>query len=95
MNRQRAAQLRISPLSIYQGLFVVLALLITLLGGQQFLSWEHSQQPEAVIVSTHHLTQTHFSAVASRSADALPMRMMSVAPADPGSGMPRQEHWVF
>ena len=95
MNRQRAAQLRISPLHIQQGLFAVFALLITLIGGQQFLRWEQSQQPEAAIAPTHHLTQTHFSAVSSRSADAAPVRMMSVDQAEPGSGMLRQERWVF
>lgn len=46
MIRQGAAQLRISPLHIQQGLFALLALLITLIGGQQFLRWEQSQQPE-------------------------------------------------
>ncbi|RON05574.1 hypothetical protein BK659_20950 [Pseudomonas brassicacearum] len=95
MNRQRAAQLRISPLSIQQGLFAVVALLITLIGGQQFLRWEQSQQPEAAIAPTLHLTQTHFSAVSSRSADAAPIRMMSVDQAEPGSGTLHQERWVF
>lgn len=95
MNRQRAAQLRISPLSIQQGMFAVFALLITLISGQQFLRWEQSQQPEAAIVPTHHLTQTHFSAVGSRPADAASMRMMSVDPASPGAVALRQDRWVF
>jgi len=43
MTRQRAAQVRISPLHIQQGLFGVLALLITLIACQQYLSWENSR----------------------------------------------------
>ena len=39
MNSQRIAQLRISPLHIQQGLFLLLALLVTLLAIQQFQHW--------------------------------------------------------
>lgn len=95
MSRQRAAQLRISPLHIQQGLFAVLALLITLIGGQQFQRWEQAQQPEAPRMSFQHPTQTHFSAVSSTSADSAPMRMMDVDQAQPVDEMPRQERWVF
>jgi hypothetical protein len=95
MNRQRAAQLRISPLHIQQGLFAMLALLITLIGGQQFFLWEQSQQPEAPHVSLKHPTQTHFSAVSSNQADTTPLRMMDVDQAQPVDEMPRQERWVF
>jgi len=95
MNRYRAAQLRISPLHIQQGMFAVLALLITLIGGQQFLRWEQSQQPEAPHVSIQHAAQTHFSAASSSQADLTPMRMMDVDQAQPLEEMPRQERWVF
>ncbi len=95
MNRYRAAQLRISPLHIQQGLFAVLAMLITLIAGQQFLRWEQSQQPEAPHVSIQHPTQTHFSAASSNLADIAPMRMMGVDQAQPLDEMPRQERWVF
>jgi hypothetical protein len=95
MNRYRAAQLRISPLHIQQGLFAVLAMLITLIAGQQFLRWEQSQQPEAPHVSIQHPTQTHFSAASSNLADIAPMRMMDVDQAQPLDEMPRQERWVF
>ncbi|MHC8289757.1 hypothetical protein ACYZUD_23695 [Pseudomonas sp. XS1P51] len=94
MNRQRAAQLRLSPLHIQQGLFAVLALLITLIGGQQFQRWEQSQQQEAPRLSIQHPTQTHFSA-ASTFADSAPMRMMDVDQAQPVDEMPPQERWVF
>lgn len=95
MSRQRAAQLRLSPLPIQQGLFVVLALLITLIGGQQFQRWEQSQQKEAPRLSIQHPTQTHFSAAGSNQADSAPMRMMDVDQAQPVDEMPRQERWVF
>ena len=95
MNRQRAAQLRISPLHIQQGLFAVLALLITLIGGQQFQRWEQSQQQEAPRVSIQHPPQTHFSAVSSSFADSVPMRMMDVDQAQPADELTHQERWVF
>jgi hypothetical protein len=95
MSRQRAAQLRISPLYLQQGLFAVLALLITLIGGQQFQRWEQSQQQEAPRLSIQHPTQTHFSAASSHQADSPPMRMMDVDQAQPADEMPPQERWVF
>ncbi|VVM90296.1 hypothetical protein PS662_02792 [Pseudomonas fluorescens] len=95
MSRQRAAQLRISPLHIQQGLFAVLALLITLIGGQQFQRWEQGQQQEAPRVPIQHPTQTHFSAVSSSFVDSAPMRMMDVDQAQPADELPRQERWVF
>lgn len=95
MNRQRAAHLHLSPVSIQQGLFAVLALLITLIGGQQFLRWEQSRQLEATLMSTPHPTQTHFSAVSSGQADSPPMRMMDVDQAGPVGEIRHQERWVF
>ena len=95
MSRQRAAQLRISPLHIQQGLFAVLALLITLIAGQQFQRWQQNQQQEAPRLSVQHPTQTHFSAASSNQADSPPMRMMDVDQAQPADEMPRQERWVF
>ncbi|MHC8359125.1 hypothetical protein ACYZUA_02190 [Pseudomonas sp. LS2P72] len=95
MSRQRAAQLRISPLHIQQGLFAVLALLITLIAGQQFQRWEQNLQQEAPRLSIQHPTQTHFSAASSNQADSPPLRMVDVDQAQPADEMPRQERWVF
>ncbi|MHA6127696.1 MULTISPECIES: hypothetical protein [Pseudomonas] len=95
MNCQRAAQLRFSPLHLQQGLFAVLALLITLIAGQQFLRWEQNQQQEASRVSFQHPTQTHFSAASSGMSDNTSIRMMDVDQARPDDEMPRQERWVF
>jgi hypothetical protein len=95
MNRQRAAQLRISPLHIQQGLFLLLALLVTLVVGQQIMSWHYSQQPEAPRVTIQHPTQSHFSAVSSMQTESAALRMMDVDQAQPVNDMPRQERWVF
>ena len=95
MNCQRAAQLRFSPLHLQQGLFAVLALLITLIAGQQFLRWEQNQQQEASRVSFQHPTQTHFSAASSGMSDNTSIRMMDVDQARPDDEMPRQQRWVF
>ncbi|BCX65448.1 hypothetical protein [Pseudomonas izuensis] len=94
MNRQRATPLHLSPLFLRQGLFAVLALLITLIGGQQFMRWEQSQQQEGPSVSFQHPTQTHFSAAGSGMADNTSMRMMDVDQHQ-ANEMPRQERWVF
>ena len=95
MNRQRAARLHLSPVQIQQGLFAVLVLLITLIGGQQFLHWEQSRQLEAPFLSTPHPTQTHFSAVGSGQADNPPIRMMDVDQAGPVGEIRHQERWMF
>lgn len=95
MNRQCAARLHLSPVLTQQGLFAVLALLITLIGGQQFLRWEQSRQLEATFLSTPHPTQTHFSAVGSGQADSPPIRMMDVDQTGPVGEMRHQERWVF
>lgn len=95
MSRQRAAQLRISPLHIQQGLFAVLALLITLIAGQQYLRWEQARQPEAPRVSFQQPVQTHFSAAGSTSADSAPMRMMDVDQVQTADDVRPQERWVF
>lgn len=44
MNSQRIAQLRISPLHVQQGLFLLLALLVTLIAIQQFQRWSQANE---------------------------------------------------
>lgn len=95
MNRQGAARLRISPLHVQQGLFALLALLITLIGGQQFLRWEQSQQPEPVHLSTPHAPQTQFGALGDNLTESASMRMMDVDQIRPVDETPAQERWVF
>ncbi|MGE8067335.1 hypothetical protein [Pseudomonas sp. NPDC089569] len=95
MSRQRATPLHLSPLHLLQGVFAVLALLITLIGGQQFSRWEQSQQKEGPSISFQHPTQTHFSAAGSAMADSTSMRMMGVDQHQAMDESPRQERWVF
>lgn len=95
MNRQSAAQFRISSLHVQQVLWAVVALLITLVAGQQWLSWHQSQQPEAPLVSIQRAPQTHFSAVGSLAEVSASMRMVDVDQAQPATDMPPQERWVF
>ncbi|AHL31426.1 hypothetical protein CD58_00250 [Pseudomonas brassicacearum] len=95
MNRQSAAQFRITSLHVQQILWAVVALLVTLVAGQQLLLWHQSQQPEAPLVSIQRAPQTHFSAVGNFSEVSASMRMMDVDQAQPVADMPRQERWVF
>lgn len=94
MTRPTATQVRISPLQIQQGLFGVLALLITLIVCQQYMSWENSRKPEPLI-SMQHSTQKHFSAVSSSQAENASMHMIDVDQAQPLDQLPREERWVF
>jgi len=95
MNRQRAARFSIKSLHVQQGLWAVLALLVTLVLGQQLLLWHYDQQPEAPLVSIHRAPQTHFSAVGDVANASASMRMMDVDQAQPVGDMSRQERWVF
>lgn len=95
MNRQRAAQIRITSLQIQQGMWAVLALLITLFAGQQLLLWQESRQPEPPQVSIQRAPQTHFQSVSSLAQASASMRMMEVDQAEPMMTLPREERWVF
>jgi hypothetical protein len=95
MNRQRAAHFRISSLHIQQGLWAFVALLVTLIAGQQLLLWHESQKPEAPLVSVQRAPQTHFTSVSNLADAAASMRMMEVDQAQTVTDMPRQERWVF
>ena len=95
MNRQSGALFQISSLHIQQGLWAGLALLVTLVIGQQWLLWHARQQPEAPQVSIHRAPQTHFSAVSSLKEASASMRMMDVDQAQPMTDLRREERWVF
>jgi hypothetical protein len=95
MNRQRLAQLHISPLHLQQGVVASLALLVTLIVVQQFQRWEQNRQEMTPPVPIHHMTQTHFSAVSSQFADSATMRMMDVDQAQPVTESFPQERLVF
>jgi hypothetical protein len=95
MNRQRLAQLHFSPLHLQQGLVASVALLVTLIGGQQFQRWEQSRQEVTPPVPIHHMTQTHFSAASSQFMDSASMHMLDVDQAQPAAESVAQERLVF
>ena len=94
MTRQSLSQLRVSPLRLQQGLFASLALMVTLIAGQQMQHWQQSQQ-QAPRFERPMMTQTHFSSIGSVSANAAAPQLR-VADQDSTLGeLPAQERWVF
>ena len=94
MTRQSLAQPYVSPLRLQQGLFASLALMVTLIAGQQLQHWEQSQQ------QTPHfdhpaMTQTHFRSVGSSRADVTAPQLMAVEQDSVLGDLPYQERWVF
>ncbi len=94
MTRQSLSQLRVSPLRLQQGLFASLALMVTLIGGQQLQHWQQSQQqiPQFERLA---MTQTHFRSVGSVAADATAPQLRMVDQESALSELPSQERWVF
>ncbi|MFO2465330.1 hypothetical protein OOJ96_16770 [Pseudomonas sp. 15FMM2] len=94
MTRQKLTQLRISPLRLQQGLFASLALMLTLISGQQLQRWEQSRQP-APQIEHSVMTQSHFRSVDSYGVDAKTPRMIAVEQDIALHDQPYQERWVF
>jgi hypothetical protein len=100
MTRQSLSQLRVSPLRLQQGLFGSLALMVTLIAGQQMQHWQQSQQPAPQFERPVRM-QTHFSSFESRaigSVAAANVTAPQLRVADQDSTLdelPTQERWVF
>ncbi|MCF5050951.1 hypothetical protein GIW50_14790 [Pseudomonas syringae] len=99
MTRQSLNQLCVSPLRLQQGLFASLALMVTLIAGQQMQHWQQSQQQTAHF-ERPAMTQTHFSSIESRSVGSasadVTAPQLRVADQDSTLGeLPTQERWVF
>ncbi len=94
MTRQSLSQLRVSPLRLQQGLFASLALMVTLIGGQQLQHWQQSQQ-QIPQFERPTMTQTHFRSVGSVAADATAPQLRMVDQESALSELPSQERWVF
>ena len=94
MNRQRLAQMRIAPRHLQQGLFASLAMLVTLIAGQQLQRWQDSEA-QAPRVVVQHMAQTHFAPVNSPFAEAPLAHLMTVDQAQPVLELSRDERWVF
>lgn len=57
MNRQGLTRMHVSPLHLQQGVMAVLALLVTLIAGQQWARWEQTQPPTPQVMRSvviHH-----------------------------------------
>ena len=94
MTRQSLSQLRVSPLHVQQGLFASLALMVTLIGGQQLQHWQQSQQ-QVPQFERPSMIQTHFRSVGSVAADATAPQLRMVDQASALGELPSQERWVF
>jgi hypothetical protein len=99
MTRHSPSQLRLSPLRLQQGLFASLALMVTLIAGQQLQHWQSSQQ-HAPSFERPVTTQTHFSSIERRSVGGVSAgvtaKQLRVADQDSTLGeLPTQERWVF
>ncbi|MBW4793902.1 hypothetical protein [Pseudomonas tolaasii] len=95
MTRQSLSQLRVSPLRLQQGLFASLALMVTLIGGQQMQHWQQSQQ-QTPQFERPVMTQTHFRSVGSATSANVTAPQLRVADQDSTLGeLPAQERWVF
>ncbi|TFY86215.1 hypothetical protein DYL59_23090 [Pseudomonas kairouanensis] len=95
MTRQSLSQLRVSPLRLQQGMFASLALMVTLIAGQQVQHWQQSQQ-QTPQFQRPVMTQTHFSSIGSAASAESTAPQLRVA--DQGSTLgelPVQERWVF
>lgn len=98
MTRQSLSQFHVSPLRLQQGLFASLAVMVTLIAGQQMQHWQQSQQyvPQ---FERPVMTQTHFSSIGSRSVGSasadVTAPQLRVADQDSLVELPAQERWVF
>ena len=94
MNRQGFDNMRVSSSHLQQGLFAGLALLVTLVGGQQWGRWEQAQQP--ALTKLHPIsTQQHFKALGSVTA---PLGHYELAASDEtqiANSQPEPQRWVF
>jgi len=94
MTRQSLTQLRVSPLRLQQGLFASLALMVTLIGGQQLAHWQQSQQ-QAAHFERPMMTQTRFRSVGATTADVTAPQLTAVEQDSTVGDLPYQERWVF
>lgn len=94
MNRLGLSRIRLSSFHLQQGLFASLALLVTLIGGQQLVRFEHATQPVQTVLH-QPAQQTHFSAIGS-SAEVISGYALTAADETQiaNTEVP-QERWVF
>ncbi|MDB6142975.1 MAG: Uncharacterized protein JWP80_2019 [Pseudomonas sp.] len=94
MNSQRLAQMGILPLHIQQGLFASLALLATLIVGQQFEHWTSHAQ-EAVQIHHPFVTGRTYSTVSATASKEPALSFQPAQETAPQAEQPHQPSWVF
>jgi len=102
MNRQGFANLGISSRHLQQGLFTSLALVMTLIGGQQWAHWQQAsaaQTAQSVPSHTIAFQQTHFSAIHSTALDSNTAtgryNLAASQETQTANSQPEPERWVF
>ncbi|MFA0916714.1 hypothetical protein ACDH53_00210 [Pseudomonas tremae] len=103
MNSQRIAQFRISPLHLQQGLFLLLALLVTLIAIQQFQRWNPSSEAAQTIqpfIHSNSNSNSNSNSISYREVSASATKGMSssVRPVDGLVSVDEvapQQKWVF
>ena len=94
MNRLGLSRIRLSSLHLQQGLFASLALLVTLIGGQQLVRFEHATQPVQTVLH-QPAQQTHFSAIGSSVEVIAGYTLTAADETQIANTEVPQERWVF
>ena len=94
MNRLGLSRIRLSSLHLQQGLFASLALLVTLIGGQQLVRFEHATQPVQTVLH-QPAQQTHFSAIGSSAEVIAGYALTAAEETQIANTEVPQERWVF
>lgn len=94
MNSQRIAQLRISPLHIQQGLFLLLALLVTLIAIQQFQHWTQANE-NALVKQQITRSSISYRAVSAPAGQSQVQNLRPVDGVISASEVVPQQKWVF
>lgn len=97
MNGLHFAKSSVSPAHIQQGLFLSLALLITLIVVQQFVHWTSANQaaPVSHISMIHHTPFTALAAPLNKAAALSYASAENQAAAKEVGEMPQRQSWVF
>ena len=94
MNRQRLAAVSVSTESVRQVLFVILALLVTLLAGQQYQRWSQAQQHELLLEpQARPIAASQFTQASAKASDQA--ALYQVERSAEVAQVPNQPRWVF
>ena len=94
MNRQGFPRIRLTSLHLQQGLFASLALLVTLIGGQQWSRMEAATQPAATALHSA-APQQHFKALGSVTDPKGGYELAASDETQIANAQPAPERWVF